>query len=500
LTEDQKSYRQIFKATSLFGGVQAFNIIISIIRSKIVAVLLGPAGMGIAELFTSTTGLVGEITNIGLGTSAIRDVAAANEGGDTYKVSRVVIVFRRLVWITGTLGAVVTLILSPLLSQLSFGNKNYTIAFIWLSITLLFNQLTSGQNVLLQGMRKLKYLAKANMWGSALGLAVSVPIYYFWRIDGIVPAIIVSSALALSIAWYFASKVKIDKVKVDKQDIIYEGKGMLKMGFIISLSGMIGMGTSYILRIFISNIGGVEAVGLYSAGFAIISSYVGLVFKAMSTDYYPRLAGVAHDNSQASMLINQQAEVAILILAPILTIFLIFINWVIVLLYSEKFTPINAMIHWAALGIYFKAVSWSMAFIQLAKGASNLFFWNGLISNLYILGLNIIGYKLFGLEGLGISFMVGYLIFFIQIFIVIKHKFDFSFSSDFIKTFGIQFILGLLCFTVIKFLHSPLTYLFGILLMGFSSWFSLRELNKRMHLRELLVAKITEYKLKQKRS
>ena len=500
MTEDQKSYRQIFKATSLFGGVQAFNILISIIRSKIVAVLLGPTGMGIAELFTSTTGLVSEITNLGLGTSAVRDVAAANEGGNTHKVSRVVTVFRRLVWITGALGAVVTLILSPLLSQLSFGNKNYTIAFIWLSVTLLFNQLTSGQNVLLQGMRKLQYLAKANMWGSALGLVVSVPIYYFWRIDGIVPAIILSSVLALVLAWYFAAKVKIAKIKVDRNDTIHEGKGMLGMGFIISLSGMIGMGTSYILRIYISNIGGVEAVGLYSAGFAIISSYVGLVFKAMSTDYYPRLAGVAHDNSQASMLINQQAEVAILILAPILTIFLIFINWVILLLYSEKFIPVNAMIHWAALGIYFKAASWSMAFIQLAKGASNLFFWNGLTSSVYILGLNIIGYKLFGLEGLGISFLFGYMIFFLHIYFVVKHKFNFSFNDDFRKTFGIQFLLGLLCFTVIKFLHSPLTYLFGIILVGFSSWFSLRELNKRMHLRELLRVKITEFKLKKKGS
>jgi O-antigen/teichoic acid export membrane protein len=67
-----------------------------------------------------------------------------------------------------SMGAVVTFILSPWLSHLTFGNKEYTAAFMWLSVTLLFNQLTSGQDVLLQGMRKLKYLAKANMLGRLL--------------------------------------------------------------------------------------------------------------------------------------------------------------------------------------------------------------------------------------------------------------------------------------------------------------------------------------------
>ena len=101
LNINQSSYRQIFKATSLFGGVQVFNILLSIIRSKIIAVLLGPVGMGVAGLLTSTTALVGGITNFGLGTSAVRDVAAANESGHSNRISKVVTVFRRLVWITG---------------------------------------------------------------------------------------------------------------------------------------------------------------------------------------------------------------------------------------------------------------------------------------------------------------------------------------------------------------------------------------------------------------
>src|SRR5580692_2237549 len=106
MSEKQSSYRNIMKATSLFGGVQVFNIIISIIRSKFIAILLGPAGMGIAGLLTSTTGLITGVTNFGLGTSAVKNVSAANSTGDNYKISTVISVLRRLVWITGTLGMI----------------------------------------------------------------------------------------------------------------------------------------------------------------------------------------------------------------------------------------------------------------------------------------------------------------------------------------------------------------------------------------------------------
>ncbi|NMH88332.1 O-antigen translocase [Flavivirga algicola] len=486
MNEDKKSYRDIIKATSLFGGVQVFNIIIAIVRSKIIAVLLGPAGMGIAGLLGSSLGLISSLTNFGLGTSAVRDIAAAYETGDQNRISKVISIFRRLVWLTGLLGAFVTLIFSKALSNLTFGNTEYTVAFIWLSCTLLFNQLASGQGVLLQGTRKLKYLAKANMVGSFVGLFVTVPLYYYYGIDGIVPAMIMASIFSLIITWYFSRKVTIEKVKVTRKETIYESKGMLKMGFMLSLSGLIGVAASYIVRIYISNIGGVDDVGLYNAGFTIIGTYVGLIFSAMATDYYPRLSGVAKDNRKAALLINQQAEVGILILAPILTIFLIFINWVIIILYSTKFIEVSGMIHWAALGMYFKAASWSIGFILLAKSASTVFFWSELIANVYIIIFNLIGYKYLGLNGLGISFLISYIFSLIQIYFIANYKYNFTFNLVFYKIFSFQLILGIISFLIIKFIPTPWAYIMGLPFIFVSCWYSFKELDNRLNLKEII--------------
>ena len=488
MTEQHNSYRQIMKATSIFGGVQVFQILIQIIRSKFVALLLGPGGMGIAGLLTSTIGLIGGLTNFGLSTSAVKEIAAADGSNNQYRVATIVIVLRRMVWITGTLGAVLTLFLSPWLSQFTFGNHSYTYAFIWISITLLLTQLSRGQLAILQGMRKLQFLAKANLIGSALGLITTIPLYYIYGIDGIVPGIIVASITTLILSWYFSQKINVQPVKVSYIRSLAEGKNLLSLGFMISLSGIMEAGIGYIVLIFISHTGGAAQVGLYNAGFAIINTYVGLVFTAMGTDYYPRLSAVAHDNQLSKQAINQQAEIALLILAPILIVFMVFINWVVILLYSSKFVAINEMIYWAALGMFFKAASWSIAFIFLAKGTKRLFFWNELISKMYLLGFNLLGYYLFGLKGLGISFMIVFFVYLIQVYFVSKVKFSFAFDSDFIRIFAIQFSIAVAGFLVVKYLYNPFIYSIGGILVLFSFWFSYKELDKRLGLQSLLIS------------
>lgn len=144
------------------------------------------------------------------------------------------------------------------------------------------------------------------------------------------------------------------------------------------------------------------------------------------------------------------------------------------------------MIYWAALGKFFKAASWSIAFLFFSKGSSKLFFWNELIANIYILILNITGYYLYGLTGLGVSIAVGYLLYVIQVFVVSKIKFDFNFDKAFFKIFIFQFGLAIASFIVIKYIPKPYPYWIGIVLIGISGWFSVRELDKRLGLITIL--------------
>ena len=476
------SYRNIFKATSLFGGVQVYQILIGIIKQKFVAVLLGTAGVGIQGLFQSGIQLIQGITSMGLSQSAVRDIGEANGTGDVHKISRTITVLRRLVWITGFLGLCTTMCFSPLLSKSLFGNYDYVLSFIALSVILLLDQISSGQKVLLQGMRRLKHLAQASAWGITIGLVVSIPIYYLLGIKGIVPTLILHSLTSLLLSWYFARKIPVEKVKITNRETFQDGRSMLKMGVAMSVTGVLSTFIAYILKAFISHIGGIEQVGLYTAGFVILNTYVGMIFNALGTDFYPRLAAVNKDNNKCREVINQQGEIASLIVAPLVVFCILFMPFIIRLIYSEAFIPATDFILWAIPGVMFRVSSTVVSFIFLAKAESKLFIFNEVSVMIYGLAIRLISYYFWGLVGLGFAYLLVYVLYTIQVYIIAHRRYDFIYSLSFLKAFSFQIILIIIGFVLIHVSHSMWMYLpLGVLLI-ICGGYSFRELERRMML------------------
>ena len=480
------SYRGIFKSTSLFGGVQMYQILIEVIKSKFIAVLLGPLGVGIQDLYTSATQLIQQLTSFGLSSSAVRNVAEANGSGDRTRVAKVVYALRRLVWITGILGMIAVIAFSPLLSKSSFGDSEHIIPFIIISVTLLLAQLSAGQRVILQGTRKLKYLAKSSAIGVTIGLVIAIPLYYCLGVKGIVPNIVITALTTLGITWYFSSKVKVDKIKLSNKEIFNIGNSMLVMGIAMSLSQLLASTSAYTLRACLRAWDGVEVVGLFSAGYILMTQYTGLVFSAMGTDFYPRLASVNKDNLKCREMMNQQGEIGILILAPLLTVCVVFIPFVVRLLYSEAFLAINNYVIWCSAGMLFKMASWAISYVFIAKGESKLYMINEMLAAAYTLLLNLVGYKLGGLQGLGISFAISYLIYLMQVYLIAWKKYVFSFEGTFVKVFVVQFVLLLVCIVCVLQFSLIWRYVIGSALILLSVCYSLNELNKRLDLKSFI--------------
>ena len=306
-------------------------------------------------------------------------------------------------------------------------------------------------------------------------------------IKGIVPTLILNSTITLLFSWYFSKKINIKYINVNNKIVYKEGKGLLQLGIAMSVSGILVYFSAYILRSFIRMEGGVEAVGLFTAGFTLMTTYAGLVFNAMSTDYFPRLAAVNNDNAKCREIMNQQAEIGLLILAPLMAICIIFIPIVVRALYSTKFLDANNYIIWCAVGMLFKLSSWSVAFIFVAKGESKVFMINEIVSGVYTLVLNLLGYYFGGLTGLGIAFFVGYFIYTIHVYVESRLWYDFSFSTEFVKMFALQFILVSACIIVLYVASSiVIKYTVGSVLVLVSAFYSLRGLDEKLGLRNII--------------
>lgn len=80
---EKNSFKSILKGTSIFGGVQVFNILVSAIRLKFVALILGASGIGVAGLFNSLLLTIQQFASLGVNLAVVKEIGAANADRDS---------------------------------------------------------------------------------------------------------------------------------------------------------------------------------------------------------------------------------------------------------------------------------------------------------------------------------------------------------------------------------------------------------------------------------
>ncbi len=483
------SYSNIFKTTFLFGFVQVFNIIVKVGLNKVVALLLGPNGMGVIGLYNTAINTIKTGAGLGVNQSAVRDISEANACNDHSRFSKIISLANIVIILTSLLGIVVTIALSPVLSKWQFGNHQYTVAFIWLSIVVGLNIMTEGQLAILKGMRQLRALAKASIWGSLAGLLCAIPFYYFFGEGGIVPSLIITAFVALFFSNLYVRRIKYDRIKLSFKEMAREGGPMVKMGIALMLVGFIGSVFDLIVASYISRSGSVADVGLYNAGATIITGYFGVVITAMSTDYYPRISAVYKDDAKLSEEMNKQSETGLIMVFPLVVLFVFLSPLFIWLLYSSEFYASNQYTDYAMIGTVIIIVSNCMGMILLAKQASNIFVLSVLGQRIVLIGIYIIAYKYLGLMGLGFSHIATGLVHITFMTVILRHFYNIRLSGGIYQL--LLMIIGITVLTIFcrKIEIVWLKYSLGVILFAFSTLFSYMYMRNKMGLDLIMIIK-----------
>jgi len=479
MSSSSSSYRNILKAFGIFGGVQVVTILVLLVRSKVVAIYLGPSGLGVATLFNSTLATIGAIIGLGISFSAVREIAAANSTEDKFLIGQTITVFRKWIWFTGFVGVFIIVVFARQISVWTFGSNTYTYSFVFLAITILLTAYTNGQKTILQGLGKLKKMANMTIWSSILGL-VTLPLYYLFGLNGIVPAIIITAIISVLISWYISKDVKVQSVKIENRQVFILGMSMVKIGLLVTISGLFYTLGTYVLNIFINKINGPNDVGLYQAGWMITNQAVGLVFAAMSVDYYPRLAALNKDNIRINEQVNHQAEIMLLIIGTIVSLLIIFIPFVIKLLLTDSFLTISNFVRLSSLGILFKAVHWCLGYVILAKGDTRLYIISEFSGTTIMFLSYFAGYYYLGIDGIGYAFILSYIIYLSIYYFILNKGYGFKFNETLIKIFLIITSISTLIYLVSLLVNGTLNiFLVGTLALTLVTY-SIKELNKRI--------------------
>lgn len=460
------------------------KILVGIISAKFVAIFLGTTGIGLVGLLQNTLAIISSITGFGINISGVRMVTLANAEENHQEFSKTVLVLKRASITTGILGVFLTLILAKPLSIWTFGSAEYTNWFLVLSINFIFSSLAINKMALLQGTRSMKEIAVSTVVYAVLVTAVTLPIYYFFKMEGIVAVLILTSVLNYVVNWFFARKISVVPVSVGFKETISRSKEMIQLGFLLSINVIFGQITAYLLKLYFNFQHATESVlGLYVVATTLLLTYVGMVFSAMSTDFYPRLTQVQTDNNKVKEMVNDQIEVALLLLTPLVVIFYFLAPFLITILYSDDFLGVVLILKWALFAIIIKAIIWPLAFIILAKGEKKLYFKQEILGDAMNIIFTIIGYYYFGLIGIGLAMVFNYSVYGIYVFLVVRKKFNFNFRKNTTALMIKSLFLGIAAASTVTFLDYPNGYVILAVLSILSIYFSYFELNKRIDLK-----------------
>lgn len=434
MAESKLSYRRILESAAIVGSASIVNILMGLLRTKMVAVLLGPAGIGLLSLYASLMSAASAVAGMGVNAAGTRQIAEAFSKEDERAQ---VVVRRAMFWGTffmASVGAVVIFASRDILAVQVLGGAEHSIIVSWLALGVALAVASASQGAVIQGMRRIGDMARLNVYSSTLNTVFGVGLVWYWGSAGLGAYMLIGPLVSFVLGyWYVSHLPELSSGPIAVREITHQWQTLLRLGVPLMGAGVFSALVQLWIRIEVGNTFGPESLGHFQAAWVISMQYLSFVLVAMAADFYPRLTGVIDDHEAATRLVNEQTEVALLLSAPVLIAMIGLAAWVIPMLYSMEFYPAVEVLRWQLLGDVLKVASWPLSFVILASGAGKTFFLTEALA-LTLMGGLIAGLSSsVGLRITGIAFLACYLVYLPLVYWIARRKIGFRWQGSLVK-------------------------------------------------------------------
>jgi len=399
--------------------MQGFKLVIGLVRNKSAAIFLEPTAIGLMGLLNTTLNLVGAFTGFGFSEVSVKEIASHSQKNKSSLVlQKSLYVVKRTGWLLGILGLVVFSIASLPLSYVFFYDFNRYYWFIVLGFTLVCMQHQASCLGVLKGLQHLKTIVFSGMIASFLAVLVTVSCYYFYKESGIVWAILGSNIVVSTVFWFYTKDITPkNTISLSFKEYLKAVKPLLSLGGYLSLNAVFGLGCHFLIKMYLKH-QGIESthLGFYEVSIAIFSSYIGLIFGSLGTDFFPKLCSVftndaiSNGNIKAQKIVFEQIELLLLLATPLVLGIYWLCNPLLTFVFSKMFLPVGLVLKYGLLSVLFKAVVWPIDYVLLATGNKQQFFKQQLLGDVVQLMCVGLGYYYGQLTGIGIAITLQYLV------------------------------------------------------------------------------------------
>ena len=436
-------YRRVIKYLGIFGGAQGVSVLLSMVRNKFASVLLGTGGFGVIALYNRTVQLFCDTTGLSLSLSAVRRLSDAYCNGDDGEVRHCVKVVRSIALLTGLVGMLLMMMLSPLLSQWMFdGDTNDMLGVALVAPAVLFIAVSSGELAILRGVKQPGKIAFYTLWTAISAVLVTVPLYYAFGTGGIIPSIFLVALMQTAGALFFSTKLYPYRSRPFSGTLLREGIDIIKLGAGYIYATVLVSGSLWLVYQVVSQLGDDSAVGIFSAGYLLVGMLPSILFAAFDSDYYPRLSGIFGRKEARNAMVNEHIEAHLLVQMPVILGVITLLPWLFPLFFSAEFVPALAMTQIALFALLFHIMTYPISFMPVSKGDTLTFVAQETIYNVAFVALTLWGFRFYGWVGAGVGMLLARMIDLLVVYLIARYRYGFRLTGRAVRFFAMTMVFG----------------------------------------------------------
>lgn len=396
----------LLQTSVLNGAAVLIKTITLFVLNKILAVYLGPTGYAALGQFQNFIQMVTTFAGSAINTAVIKYTAEYHE--DESKQRAIWKTAGSIVFVFSLMFAFLILIFQRQLSLYIFHTLEYQTVFVWFAVFLLFFNFNTLFLAILNGKKEILKLVLANIAGSLFALIVTSILAIKLHLYGALIALSIYQSIAFIVTLFLCYRADWFKFSSLFGKIDLEITKKLSSFIWMALVSAICVPLSQMLiRAYLSQEFGLAYAGYWEAMIRLSTVYLMLVTTTLGVYYLPRL-------SELQMIdeIKKEVYIGYKFLFPLAVaggvVIFVLRDWIIKVLFSPSFAPMQSLFFWQMMGDALKVGSWILAYLMLSKAMTKLYISTEIIFTLSLIALTYVCTQLFGFEGVSIAHLINY--------------------------------------------------------------------------------------------
>lgn len=402
-----------------------YSAIITLIRlasgfiaNKVVAIYTGPGGVALIGAFTNFIALALTFANGAINNGVIK-YTSEYEGNEVQQKLLVSTSFKISIYCSIIFGPIL-IIFAPIFSTWILTNNLYTNAIRVLGISIVLYSLNSLLISILNGRHQIKTYTLVNTIGSIVGLLFTIFLVYFFKVDGALYALVLSQSIVFFVtlllivkspwfSWSYFTQ-PFNKVLAKKLG------GFSLMAIVTAILVPV---SQILLRNLLIDKVGIDGAGYWQGMMKVSDGYLLLIVTTLSTYYLPKLSSLKTNKELRNEIFKGYKIILPVVLFGCAAIYYLR-YWLIKVLYTPSFSPMEALFFWQLVGDFFKMAAWILSYLMLAKAMVKIFIFTEVLFTVLYVVFGFIFVHQFKLVGITFAFALNYLLYFLTMLYIFR--------------------------------------------------------------------------------